>query len=534
MPLILGIIAKLKGLALSDGFGNGWSLITKQESFVSTASPTPEGRGIYIFPDGSHFLLADNSTDKVFKYACPTPYSVAGADWANPLQELTFPDRCHSVSMTADGLNIYASSPNPAKFSHYALGTAYDFTTAGTITTITNVPNVGAGQYPSCMQVNADGTVLLVGLQTTSNVVALKLSTANDLTSYTVVDLLIPFTNLNTLAFNDDYSKVYLSSYQVVDIFEYSVDVLGDESLGLTATGVSNPATSTYANGAMCRRGNVFTRINTSTDTISQFGIIQDNYTAEYTALLNDGWTNGIVSPFMEQQALQSTLISDLKTAGVWAKLDLFYMFKQSGSEDFKRRNWINPATFDLVNAAGGSITFTDDLGVSQSGGGSLDSGYAIQTSGTNLSQNSISIGAKNATNATVTTTTCEVGANPGDAGDIMLSTGWTSIQSRLSSGSISSVVHTTANHFFVATRRASLDSSYYKDGVELVNNTTTASVPIGATSRIFLLASSGSGNTSAFHTNQTLEMAFVGGGLTNQEVADMHTAIQTYTDAII
>ena len=116
------------------------------------------------------------------------------------------------------------------------------------------------------------------------------------------------------------------------------------------------------------------------TDTATLVGI-----DADYQAILDRGTSLGYTLPSPSQQVLQETLIADLKTAGVWDKLDLFYVFATDGDGDYATLNWKTPASFQLTKT--NSPTFTTNEGFAQSGTAYLDSGYDLSTDGTNYTQ---------------------------------------------------------------------------------------------------------------------------------------------------
>lgn len=76
-------------------------------------------------------------------------------------------------------------------------------------------------------------------------------------------------------------------------------------------------------------------------------------FSAEYQAILTAG--SAYTQPSSTEQTLQNQLILDLKSAGIWDKLDAFYMFCNGISTDstgaFARINWKNPtANYGIAN----------------------------------------------------------------------------------------------------------------------------------------------------------------------------------------
>lgn len=69
------------------------------------------------------------------------------------------------------------------------------------------------------------------------------------------------------------------------------------------------------------------------------------SFSAEYQAILTAG--SSYTQPSSAEQTLQNQLILDLKSAGIWAKLDAFYMFANNITDStgaFARINWKNPS----------------------------------------------------------------------------------------------------------------------------------------------------------------------------------------------
>ena len=110
----------------------------------------------------------------------------------------------------------------------------------------------------------------------------------------------------------------------------------------------------------------------------------------DYTALKSYATTQGYSLPSNSQQIIQEQLIKDLKTAGVWDKLDLLYVFATDGDNDFATLNWKAPSSFQTTKV--NSPTFTADSGFTGDGLSSyLDTNFTISTDATNYSQNNAS-----------------------------------------------------------------------------------------------------------------------------------------------
>ena len=87
---------------------------------------------------------------------------------------------------------------------------------------------------------------------------------------------------------------------------------------------------------------------------------------ADYQAVLDRASTLGYTAPSSAQQTLQNTLVEDLKTAGVWSKLDVFYVFATDGDSDYATLNWKSPSNNQTTKV--NSPTFTSNSGFTGDG----------------------------------------------------------------------------------------------------------------------------------------------------------------------
>jgi len=113
-------------------------------------------------------------------------------------------------------------------------------------------------------------------------------------------------------------------------------------------------------------------------------------YETEYTAVLNRATALGYSLPSESVRTKQNTLLASLKSTGVWAKLDVFYVFAQDGSADFGTLNWKNPNANQstLFNAP----TFVSNGGLMGNGTSSyIDTNFNPATQGVQYTQNNAS-----------------------------------------------------------------------------------------------------------------------------------------------
>lgn len=123
----------------------------------------------------------------------------------------------------------------------------------------------------------------------------------------------------------------------------------------------------------------------------SSFG----GFSAEYQSILTAG--SGFTRPSSAEQTIQNKLIEDLKTAGIWAKLDAFYMFCNGISDStgaFARINWKNPsANYGTAYNANGVPTITAKNGFTAGSSKALNLNFNPTTAGINFNLSGASLG---------------------------------------------------------------------------------------------------------------------------------------------
>jgi hypothetical protein len=111
-------------------------------------------------------------------------------------------------------------------------------------------------------------------------------------------------------------------------------------------------------------------------------------FDADYQAVLTYATTQGYTLPSAGQQILQNQLVVDLKTGGVWNKLDTFAVFATNGNIDFALIDWKRLTQYTAVN----SPTFTTNVGFQGNGTSSyIDTNFNPSTSGVNYTLNNAS-----------------------------------------------------------------------------------------------------------------------------------------------
>lgn len=113
----------------------------------------------------------------------------------------------------------------------------------------------------------------------------------------------------------------------------------------------------------------------------SFFGFQFDGgFDSDYESILNYATTQGYTKPSAAQQIKQNKLLVDLKTAGVWSKLDTFAIFATDGNSDFALIDWKRLTQYTAYN----SPTFSTNGGFTGNGTSSYIDTNFNPTVGTN------------------------------------------------------------------------------------------------------------------------------------------------------
>ena len=249
-------------------------------------------------------------------------------------------------------------------------------------------------------------------------------------------------------------------------------------------------------------------------------------YSTEYQAVLDRATTLGYTQPSTAQKKKQNTLIQDLKDAGIWDLLDVFYVFATDGSSDFATLNWKSPSANQATKV--NSPTFTSNLGFTGNGTSSyLNTNWEPSTQGVNYTVNEAScftyLGLDLAVSSTVsygsnigtpTRTITQTTRVPGDTLNFLLNT-----------GAFTSITNSNAIGFYHNKRTTSTAVQLFKNGASVASQSQAASgiPPLN----IFLLARNNNGTAGNFDANRM--SVFGAGSSLDTKESDLYTAWNTY-----
>ena len=256
--------------------------------------------------------------------------------------------------------------------------------------------------------------------------------------------------------------------------------------------------------------------------------------TPEYQAVLDRATALGYTAPSASVQLAQNQLVTDLKNAGIWTELDIFYVFT-SGSNNFARINWISPSSnlCTLVNTP----TWTDGVGFNGNGSSQYINTNWIPSNGPNYVQNDASLFAY--IESAVTENKYDLGSAPNflagtNLSAIKVDDGFAGYSVSVNqSGSMSftragSGIGSMIGLWHVQRKDAANNYLFYNG----TQKDTDADASTGASSvALFVLCYNSSGSPTSYSTRK---VSIVGGGASlNGLESSLSTCISTYRTAI-
>jgi hypothetical protein len=225
--------------------------------------------------------------------------------------------------------------------------------------------------------------------------------------------------------------------------------------------------------------------------------------------------------PTAARKQIINNCVVALISTGVWTMLDTLY-FVAAADSQAARINWKNPSSFTL--AFTNSPTFTTDRGIQGDGATSfaLASGYNPSTAGLNYSLNSAAAGLYVRQAATINSAIdlymdSTVRFQRAGTGLAYLT--------RINSASGNSYTYGTATGHFTERRTAAGTSQMFRNGSQ-VDTAAAASSALPTTFR--LLSATGFSFSDA-----QISMAYSAGGLSDQNISDLNSAVVAYLTAV-
>jgi hypothetical protein len=222
-------------------------------------------------------------------------------------------------------------------------------------------------------------------------------------------------------------------------------------------------------------------------------------------------------------------LVLDMKSAGIWSSMKAIYPMVGASAAACAQN--LKSSSFTGTFTSGWTFAST---GVTPNGTSAyFDTTFNNQSNWTSTSNGSMGFISRTNTTGTVQ---CDMGSGT-------ISTGANSSTIYATYGTIyysglncTSVLPGDANlssiGFFVTSRTSSTQYSRYKRGSSTINTTNTNSVGSDPNTTIYLGAGNNSGSGSNY-SNREYDFCFIGDGLTQTQVDNYWTALQTFNSSL-
>ena len=231
------------------------------------------------------------------------------------------------------------------------------------------------------------------------------------------------------------------------------------------------------------------------------------------------------------QKTAINTLITDLKTNGLWSKMKAIYPFI-GGTSATHKFNLKDPRDLDeafRLTYLNSTTSIHSNTGIKGDGiSNIIDTNFIADDEGLLVNNNHLSFYSRTS-EASASNQYYEIGARNGSASDsYALSTRRSSDDARYDSGNYANnrvlFSNTDGKGFYLGTVNNNLTSKYYKNGV-LKNSTIITDQPVLASNSVYILGVNG------ISTFSNKEVAFVtmGLGLTDAEVIALNTIVQAF-----
>lgn len=116
-------------------------------------------------------------------------------------------------------------------------------------------------------------------------------------------------------------------------------------------------------------------------------------FDSSYKAILNYATANAITLPSDARQIVENQLILDMKSIGLWDRLELFYMFRGAPNDEYSKINWKNPSSFYLTETNSPTWNTATGWTTISASGSYLEAPWNSNTNRTISSSSSISVG---------------------------------------------------------------------------------------------------------------------------------------------
>ncbi len=238
-------------------------------------------------------------------------------------------------------------------------------------------------------------------------------------------------------------------------------------------------------------------------------------FESEYRAVLKRATVLGYSLPTYAQQKKHNTIVKSLKVFGIWAKLDVFYMFASNGSKEFATLNWIAPTLSQgtIVN----SMTWTSNQGFKGNASSSYLNTNHDYTAATHYAQDNASRGFWVFTTDAVNSNTMSAHTSSRDT-----LVNRSSTAHRLNNTATITAVDFTGTGLMAVNRTSSTNLSFWKNTTNSIRSATSVAM-VSDTMSV--------GKTSAAFAGTEVSLFYSGASL-DTEHTNLYNTLNTYMSA--
>ena len=220
-------------------------------------------------------------------------------------------------------------------------------------------------------------------------------------------------------------------------------------------------------------------------------------YDTDYQAVLTQATSLGYTLPDASNRTTQNQMVVDLKAAGIWTKLDVFYPMLTN--IDFATLNWKAPTLFQLTLV--NSPTYNTSTGFQGNGTTSYLSTNWAPNDGVQFTRNDAGMGGLNTNDLNSASALFgSLGASAA-AGAYLQPRSTNSLFARLNQNTSTSVANAASNGRYHIKRTGATATNWYKNGSSLITGS-VASTAVNALD-VAILAINNDGVITSLSTRQ-------------------------------
>lgn len=232
--------------------------------------------------------------------------------------------------------------------------------------------------------------------------------------------------------------------------------------------------------------------------------------------------TAGITDP--GQKAAVNQLVLDLKSYNIWTKMSAIYPFVGGSaiSHSYNLKNtaqyqitWNGTVTHTINGVQGNGVNGYGNTNYSPSLGLQDDAHLSIY-SRTDIDEVSFDFSAENTAQT--------------EASNLILRFAGSGFFSKINTGTYTNVANANSLGFYTGSRTGSTTYKAYKNGSVVATSSVSSTTP---TTYSLYIGARNAQNTTDLYTTRQYAFASIGSGLSDAEVANFYTAVQTYQTAL-